>query len=237
VIERGVGRHGTTAPPMTERHPPAPVLEIGGPADGTAAREAGSSTARADASTARLRRIMGDHYDFVWRTVRFLGVPELTAEDAAQQVFCIVARKLGQIDVGAEMAFLFSTASRVASEARRAARSRPVASDEDVEAIAAHAPPPDEIVEQRRADQRELGAGRWNLPRNLRRLSQDSVPGHRILKYAEEHPSVVLEAIDDKTDALIRELEQKERDAARVLRRGPPRPSRYTPKQLAEVPF
>jgi hypothetical protein len=57
------------------------------------------------------------------------------------------------------------------------------------------------------------------------------------LKYAEEHPSVVLEAIDDKTDALIRELEQKERDAARVLRRGPPRPSRYTPKQLAEVPF
>jgi hypothetical protein len=57
------------------------------------------------------------------------------------------------------------------------------------------------------------------------------------LKYAEEHPSEVLEAIDDKTDALIRELEQKEREAARALRRGPPRTSRYTPEQLAEVPF
>jgi hypothetical protein len=57
------------------------------------------------------------------------------------------------------------------------------------------------------------------------------------LKYAEEHPDEVLVAIDDKTDALIRELEQKEREAARALRRGPPRPSRYTPEQLAEVPF
>ena len=94
---------------------------------------------------------MDDHYDFVWRTVRFLGIPELTAEDAAQQVFCVVARKLGQIEVGFEMAFLFSTASRVASEARRAARSRPVAGDEDVEAIAGHGPAPDEIVEQGRA--------------------------------------------------------------------------------------
>jgi hypothetical protein len=57
------------------------------------------------------------------------------------------------------------------------------------------------------------------------------------LKYDEEHPSEVLEAIDDKTDALIRELERKEREAARALRRGPPRPPRYTPEQLEEVPF
>lgn len=56
------------------------------------------------------------------------------------------------------------------------------------------------------------------------------------LKYAEEHPDEVLVAIDDKTDALIRELEEQERQARRDLRRGPPRP-RYTPEQLAEVPF
>jgi hypothetical protein len=56
------------------------------------------------------------------------------------------------------------------------------------------------------------------------------------LKYAEEHPSEVLTAIDDTTDALIRELEQKERDAARSLRRGPQR-ARHLPEQLAEVPF
>lgn len=56
------------------------------------------------------------------------------------------------------------------------------------------------------------------------------------LKYAEEHPDEVLVAIDDKTDALIRELEQQERQARRDLRRGPPR-APYTPEQLAEVPF
>jgi hypothetical protein len=49
-------------------------------------------------------------------------------------------------------------------------------------------------------------------------------------------PDEVLVAIDDKTDALIRELEEQERQARRDLRRRPPR-ARYTPEQLAEVPF
>ena len=56
------------------------------------------------------------------------------------------------------------------------------------------------------------------------------------LKWAEDHPSEVLSAIDDRTDALIRELEEKEREAARALRRGPAR-ARYTPEQLVDVPF
>jgi hypothetical protein len=55
-------------------------------------------------------------------------------------------------------------------------------------------------------------------------------------KYAEEHPDEVLIALDDKTDAVIRELEEQERQARRELRSGPPR-VRYTPEQLAEVPF
>jgi hypothetical protein len=56
------------------------------------------------------------------------------------------------------------------------------------------------------------------------------------LHYAEEHPDEVLVAIDDKTDALIRELEGQERQARRELRRGPPR-ARHTVEQLADVPF
>ena len=58
------------------------------------------------------------------------------------------------------------------------------------------------------------------------------------LKYAEEHPAEVLNVIDDQTDALIRELERKEREAARALRRGPSRAApRYTSEELAAVPF
>ena len=63
------------------------------------------------------------------------------------------------------------------------------------------------------------------------------MPRHIVLQYAEEHPGEVLVAIDDKTDALIRELQEQERQARRDLRRGPARPPRYTPEQLAEVPF
>jgi hypothetical protein len=57
------------------------------------------------------------------------------------------------------------------------------------------------------------------------------------LHYAEENPDDVLAAVDDKTDALIRELEAQHRDARRSLRQAPPRRSTYTPEQLAEVPF
>jgi hypothetical protein len=39
------------------------------------------------------------------------------------------------------------------------------------------------------------------------------------LKYAEEHPSEVLDVIEDKTEALIRELERQQREAARPSRR------------------
>ncbi len=56
------------------------------------------------------------------------------------------------------------------------------------------------------------------------------------LKYAEEHPDEVLELAEDKTDAIIRELERKEREAARALAKGPKR-RKYTPEELAAVPF
>jgi hypothetical protein len=52
------------------------------------------------------------------------------------------------------------------------------------------------------------------------------------LRYAEEHPDEVLVALDDKTEAVIRDLERREREAARHARRR-----RYTPTELADVPF
>jgi len=99
----------------------------------------------------RLRFIVDRHYDFLWRTLRHMGVPDANAEDAVQQVLCVLARRLGQVAKGAETSFLFSTAMRVASEARRAARRRPVSSDDDVDTLSAQVPPADELVDQRRA--------------------------------------------------------------------------------------
>jgi len=64
------------------------------------------------------------------------------------------------------------------------------------------------------------------------------VPGHRILEYAESHAEEVLEALEDRTDAIVRDLEMRERDAARALRELPP-PSESRPESPGDgdVPF
>ena len=69
---------------------------------------------------ARLRAMVGAHFEFIWRSLRGLGVPQGSVDDAAQQVFWIASQKLDAIQVGSERAFLFSTARGVAANARRA---------------------------------------------------------------------------------------------------------------------
>lgn len=68
----------------------------------------------------RIRTLVQEQFQFVWRCLRRLGVPESSVDDAAQQVFLVAARKLGSIEPGLERAFLFGTSSRVASDYRRA---------------------------------------------------------------------------------------------------------------------
>jgi hypothetical protein len=60
------------------------------------------------------------------------------------------------------------------------------------------------------------------------------------LLWAEQHPAEVLAALEDKTEAVIRELEAQHRDTHRSMRRPratPPRRARYSPEELAAVPF
>lgn len=71
------------------------------------------------AREARLRRAVDDHYLFVWRSLRRLGVPENEADDVAQEVFLVFSRKLETIDVSAERGFLFRTATYTAMHAQR----------------------------------------------------------------------------------------------------------------------
>lgn len=73
----------------------------------------------------RFRALVDEHFEFVWRSVRRLGVPMADADDAAQEVFVVAARKLGSIEADREKAFLFGTAVRVASTRRRTRRRHP----------------------------------------------------------------------------------------------------------------
>src|SRR5262245_42766997 len=109
--------------------------------------------ARSAAMTAedRLSTMFHHHYDFVWRSVRRLGVPEDAADDAAQEVFVVASRKLDAIDAGKEKAFLFGTAIRVAADTRRALqRRRRTATGNHPEPVDA-APAIDDLVDQKRA--------------------------------------------------------------------------------------
>jgi RNA polymerase sigma-70 factor (ECF subfamily) len=101
---------------------------------------------------ARLERLIRDDYRFIWRLLRRFGVPEVQAEDAAQQVFLIVAERLGDIDLGRERSFAFGTAIRVAQGLRR--RLGREVPNELLDERSGGQASQDELVEQKRA--REL---------------------------------------------------------------------------------
>jgi RNA polymerase sigma-70 factor (ECF subfamily) len=93
-----------------------------------------------------------DHLDFTWRSLRRLGLTPDGADDAAQRVFVVASERLSDIQPGCEKAFLFNTAVRVASSARRTyARRREVLEGDDAPDAADPAPPADELLDRHRA--------------------------------------------------------------------------------------
>jgi RNA polymerase sigma-70 factor (ECF subfamily) len=100
---------------------------------------------------ARLRRIFAEQFAFVWRYLRRMGLSDADADDAAQQVFVVMARRLDAIEPCKERAFLCGTAARVFSEFRRARmRRREVAGEEIAEATDAGLAP-DDLADRGRA--------------------------------------------------------------------------------------
>ena len=75
------------------------------------------------------------HFDFVYRCLRRLGVSDASAEDAAQDTFVVLHRRLRDLRPEASArGFLFAIASRVARDYRRrgAQRGTVPLSDEEV---------------------------------------------------------------------------------------------------------
>jgi RNA polymerase sigma-70 factor (ECF subfamily) len=102
----------------------------------------------------RFATLFDQHFAFVWRSLRRLGVAAEGLDDAAQEVFVVASRRLDAIAPGKERGFLFGTALRVASDARRAANRRRSREQEPEVELEAVAPGPDELVDRKRA--REL---------------------------------------------------------------------------------
>lgn len=103
----------------------------------------------------RLRLAIVEHYDLVWRTLRRLGVPHHSIEDAAQQVLLVLARRMGEVRAGSERSFMAATAVRVAADARKKlARLREDLDPNALSESICPAPSPEQQLEQGRA--REL---------------------------------------------------------------------------------
>ncbi len=111
-----------------------------------------SVAAAAPDAASRVRAVVDEHHDFVWRSLRRLGMSEEDADDAAQQVFCVLARRIDEVAPDKEKTFLFGVALRVAQSARRArARRREVTDEAAVDAAVAIERSPDEQIDAHRA--------------------------------------------------------------------------------------
>ncbi len=106
------------------------------------------------AASERIGALVRAQFSFVWRSLRRLGLAEAEADDAAQQVFLVAARRLHDIEPERERAFLFSTAMHVASKARRSRERRREVLDDDLEERRDSVPSAEELLDRRRA--REL---------------------------------------------------------------------------------
>jgi len=83
----------------------------------------------------RQEEIAKAHLGDVWRFLRAVGVPPEAVDDATQEVFLVLARKLDNVQPGAEKSFLFSTAVNVSRELRRKHTREELADDPDDERL------------------------------------------------------------------------------------------------------
>src|SRR5262249_10396484 len=95
------------------------------------------------------------------------GLDAAEADDGAQQVFLVASRRLAEIRLGGERAYLFGIAYRVAADARKRSARRHEQPSEDVGEAIDPAPNADEMLDQQRA-RALLDAALEKLPIDLR---------------------------------------------------------------------
>lgn len=98
----------------------------------------------------RLRQVVSEYFEVLWRFLRRLGIPDGDIDDAVQEVVLVLARKLDHVQVGSERSFVLSTAFRVASSFRRAAKRRREVDDGGLEELEAPELNPEALAEKQR---------------------------------------------------------------------------------------
>lgn len=101
---------------------------VSDPPEEPAVPTAGARGGRASIS---FSEIYDEHFRFVWRSLRRLGVSESDVADAVQDVFLVVHRRLGEFEGRSKVStWLYGIAFRVARDRRRLAHVRRQVDDE-----------------------------------------------------------------------------------------------------------
>lgn len=80
--------------------------------------------------------IYNEHFAFVWRNLRRLGVAEAGLRDAAQDVFLVVHRRLHEFECrGSTQAWLYSILRRIAADHRRRVRRKDITDVEPLDSV------------------------------------------------------------------------------------------------------
>jgi RNA polymerase sigma-70 factor (ECF subfamily) len=94
-----------------------------------------------------------EHFRFVWRTVRRLGLQGSAVDDVVQEIFLVVHRRLGDFEGrSSPKTWLYGIVRRVVSDHRRTLRRKPALAPEapaaELEAMACEEQDPEASVEQ-----------------------------------------------------------------------------------------
>src|SRR4051812_32895890 len=87
----------------------------------TGAEEAARAVS-SDRSVTTFEEIYAEHFDYVWRTARRLGVPAADVADVVQEIFITVHRLLPRYEDKNFRGWLYSVAANVVLHHHRAAR-------------------------------------------------------------------------------------------------------------------
>lgn len=112
-----------------------------------------TSTAALDA---RVVELYDQYFDFVWRSLRRLGVSSTDLDDASQDVFVVVHRRLETFEERASIkSWVFAIAMRVAKDyRRRTARQRQRQTDDsDLQLVCSRGTPEEAHLKQQAAAQ------------------------------------------------------------------------------------
>lgn len=113
--------------------------------------DASAEVPEREPSRLRAARLVSDHFDFIWRLVRRLGLSPQDADDTAQQVFMIATQKLNTVTAGGERTYLYGVALRVVSNFKRKAHRHREAGEPELADFCSAGVAPDEAAAMSRA--------------------------------------------------------------------------------------